>query len=84
MRAEPYRIDNRELRITTSIGISLFPDHGSDDLTLLNNADMAMYHAKKSGRNNCKLFNIDMNTLGGQLSHTEPLCVWCQRHSSHC
>jgi len=69
--AEPYQIGSHELRVTSSIGISFYPDHGSDDLTLLNNADVAMYHAKQSGRNNFQLFQADMNALQIQLSHIE-------------
>ncbi|MCL5424121.1 MAG: EAL domain-containing protein [Gammaproteobacteria bacterium] len=61
--AAPYQIDNHELRITTSIGISLFPDHGHDARTLLNNADTAMYHAKDSGSNHFQLFRADMHAL---------------------
>ncbi|SDO44502.1 putative bifunctional diguanylate cyclase/phosphodiesterase [Vreelandella arcis] len=64
--AEPYQIFDHELRITTSVGISLYPDHGTDEHTLLNNADTAMYHAKKSGRNNCQLFSAEMNALKAQ------------------
>ncbi|CAM3926077.1 EAL domain-containing protein [Vreelandella rituensis] len=67
--AEPYRICNHELRITTSIGISLYPDHGTDDHTLLNNADTAMYHAKKSGPNHYQLFEAEMHALKMQHSH---------------
>ncbi|WP_148255488.1 diguanylate cyclase domain-containing protein, partial [Aidingimonas lacisalsi] len=54
--AEPYQICHNELHITASIGVSVYPDHGSDESTLLNNADTAMYHAKKSGRNKYQLF----------------------------
>lgn len=67
----PYRLSNHELHISASIGISLYPDHGSVDHTLLYNADMAMYHAKKNGRNNYQLFRHDMNALNVQASHIE-------------
>lgn len=70
--AAPYRIDNHELHITTSIGISLYPHHGSDARTLLNNADTAMYHAKDSGSNHFQLFRADMNVQReqrGQIEH---------------
>jgi len=69
--AVPYRIDNHELHITTSIGISLYPDHGIDARTLLNNADTAMYHAKGSGSNHFQLFRADMNELREQRSQIE-------------
>lgn len=58
----PFLIDNRELRITTSIGIATYPKDSEDVDTLIKNADIAMYHAKASGRNDYKLFNQDMIT----------------------
>lgn len=67
----PYQIGNHELRITASIGISLYPDHGTDDLTLLNNADTAMYQAKNSGCNTYQLFKVGMNDMREQRSHIE-------------
>ncbi|MGZ7041246.1 MAG: PAS domain S-box protein, partial [Thermoanaerobaculia bacterium] len=48
----PCSIDDHELLLTTSIGISLFPDDGTEPETLLRNADRAMYRAKEMGRNN--------------------------------
>ncbi|MBS9404817.1 EAL domain-containing protein [Halomonas sp. TRM85114] len=69
--AEPYRIGSHELRITTSIGISLYPDDGTDDHTLLHNADTAMYHAKKCGRNHYQFFKAEMNALMMQRSYVE-------------
>ncbi|MBI1891483.1 MAG: EAL domain-containing protein [Burkholderiales bacterium] len=59
--AQPHHIDEHELHITTSIGISLFPTDGIDADTLVKNADTAMYHAKKKGRNNYQFFKNDMN-----------------------
>lgn len=59
--ARPHQIDQHELHITTSIGISLFPDDGSDADTLIKNADAAMYYAKKKGRNNYQFFKSEMN-----------------------
>jgi len=48
---QPYRIEGYEQFITTSIGISVYPDHGRNDQALIKNADIAMYHAKEQGRN---------------------------------
>ncbi|MEJ2742585.1 MAG: diguanylate cyclase [Gammaproteobacteria bacterium] len=45
---------------SSSIGVSIFPADASDGDGLLKNADTAMYHAKKAGRNNCRLFVQDM------------------------
>ena len=48
----PVQVDQHELYVTTSIGIAIFPDDGSDAETLLKNADRAMYRAKELGRDN--------------------------------
>lgn len=47
----PVHIDGQALIVTTSIGISIYPDDGEDTATLIKNADLAMYRAKKAGRN---------------------------------
>src|ERR1700730_13388377 len=60
--AEPHLIGDHRLTITLSIGISLYPDDGDDVEQVLTNADTAMYHAKRSGRNNYKRFSPDMST----------------------
>lgn len=59
--AEPYCIEEHNLNITLSIGISVFPNDGEDGEALLKNSDAAMYHAKESGRNNFQFFKKDMN-----------------------
>ncbi len=53
--AAPIEIDGHRLYVTTSVGISLYPEDGTDADTLLKNADNAMYRAKDSGRNNYQL-----------------------------
>jgi diguanylate cyclase (GGDEF)-like protein/PAS domain S-box-containing protein len=50
--SDPIIIDDQALVITPSIGISIYPDDGEDPHTLLRNADLAMYLAKKQGKNN--------------------------------
>ena len=57
----PFHIEGRELFVTTSIGISLYPDDGLDAETLIKNADTAMYQAKEQGRDNYQLFNAFIN-----------------------
>jgi diguanylate cyclase (GGDEF)-like protein/PAS domain S-box-containing protein len=57
----PHRVDHHELHITASIGIVTYPDDGVDAETLLNRADIAMYHAKESGRDNYQFFKPSMN-----------------------
>jgi len=50
-------LEGRALIITSSIGISIYPDHGQDIDTVLKNADSAMYRAKQAGRNQYRLYN---------------------------
>ena len=57
----PIDIEGRELHVTPSIGISVFPDDGRDAETLIRNADAAMYHAKEMGRANYQFFTDQMN-----------------------
>ncbi len=59
--SQPILVDERELQITPSIGISVFPDDGRDAETLIRNADAAMYHAKETGRANYQFFTEQMN-----------------------
>jgi diguanylate cyclase (GGDEF)-like protein/PAS domain S-box-containing protein len=59
----PHYIDQLELHVTASIGISIYPDNGQDADTLIKSADTAMYHAKEGGRNNYQFFELDMNVL---------------------
>jgi diguanylate cyclase (GGDEF)-like protein len=54
---EPYRIEGRELHVTASAGISLYPEDGEDGETLLKSADTAMYRAKERGRDNFQQFS---------------------------
>jgi diguanylate cyclase (GGDEF)-like protein/PAS domain S-box-containing protein len=50
--ALPYAVEDQELHVTASIGISIYPDDGKEVDTLIEAADAAMYNAKKLGRNN--------------------------------
>ncbi|MGK2857083.1 MAG: EAL domain-containing protein [Thermoanaerobaculia bacterium] len=52
---EPVRLGDRDLVVTGSIGVALFPDDGADAETLLRNADNALYRAKELGRDNYQL-----------------------------
>ena len=61
--AAPFNIHGHTLHISSSIGIAMYPADGSDEKTLLRNADIAMYHAKKSGRNNLKFFDPAMQEV---------------------
>lgn len=53
---EPFLINGLHLSITASIGVSIYPDNGEDIQALIKNADIAMYNAKTSGKNNYKFY----------------------------
>jgi diguanylate cyclase (GGDEF)-like protein/PAS domain S-box-containing protein len=59
--AMPQLIGGKELRITASIGISIYPDHGETVEKIVHHADIAMYHAKAHGRNQYHFFTHEMN-----------------------
>ena len=63
--AKPYLIEGKEISVTPSIGISLYPDDGNNAETLLTAADAAMYHAKDMGRGNFQLYRPSMKTSDG-------------------
>ena len=59
--AEGHSIGQHDLHITTSIGVSVYPDDGKDAETLIKNADTAMYQAKENGRQSYQFFKPAMN-----------------------
>ena len=59
--SQPFAIEQREFKVTCSIGIASFPQDGTDADTLLRNADTAMYRAKDLGRNTFQLYSSEMN-----------------------
>ena len=72
----PFNINEHEIHITASIGISVYPGDGKDPETLLRNADIAMYRAKELGKNNFQFFSESMTarvferiTLKNSLRH---------------
>ena len=58
---EPFQLSGRQVSVTASVGITLYPADNPDPMTLLNNADIAMYQAKEQGRNNFKFFTASMH-----------------------
>lgn len=69
--ARPMDIMGHELRASTSIGISLFPEDGYDAQALMKNADTAMYSAKNRGRNNFQFFSPEMNAAANHFFRLE-------------
>lgn len=74
--ARPFRIDQHDLALTASIGISMFPDNALDAEQLLQQADTAMYAAKNSGKNKLMLYSPEFGNsvrerleLKNELSH---------------
>ncbi len=72
---QPYMIKNHRIALTASIGISIYPTHGLDVITLLKNADAALYKAKEE-KNTCLIYRGDFNkhilqrmNLAGALAH---------------
>jgi len=58
-----FPVQGSNVTVSPSIGISVYPDDGNDYLALLKNADIAMYHAKKSGGNNFQFFTHKLNEM---------------------
>ncbi len=60
--AKPFTLAGQEFRVTVSVGVTVFPDDGDDEQTLMKNADVAMYHAKALGKNNFQFYSQELNT----------------------
>ena len=67
----PHLIDGNELNLTVSVGIATYPEDGLDAEALLKSADMAMYHAKETGRNNYQFFSPTMNAWAIERQRVE-------------
>jgi diguanylate cyclase (GGDEF)-like protein/PAS domain S-box-containing protein len=74
--SRPYQIGNREIIITASLGISLYPNDSDNGALLIRNADIAMYRAKRDDRSNFCFYTAEMNKhiqetldLEGELRH---------------
>lgn len=78
---QPFKLDDRELVVTTSIGIALYPNDGLTPTELLRNADTAMYHSKEQGRNVFNFFTTEMNlNISRSLEVEEQLHGAQERH----
>ncbi|MBU0463337.1 MAG: EAL domain-containing protein [Proteobacteria bacterium] len=65
--SQAYEIDGHEIFITASMGIAAFPDDGRDPDDLIKNADTALNHAKKEGKNNFRFYSKSMNEASLEL-----------------
>lgn len=65
----PFYIANKQLYVTCSLGVSIFPEHGHTADDLLKHADQAMYESKKYGKNQFRFFNFDLESSLVQHSY---------------
>ncbi|MGQ9581618.1 MAG: EAL domain-containing protein [Armatimonadota bacterium] len=79
--AKPLMVDEKEFYVTTSLGISIFPDHGQDVETLVRSADTAMYKAKDTGRNTYSFYTPELhNKISEKMSLEHDLRLALQRN----
>jgi len=79
----PHRIDARNVTVTASVGIALFPDDGRDAETLVRRADAAMYDAKRSGIGTFRLFTQDLIAPDIARPRARPVIAPGRRTSTH-
>jgi predicted signal transduction protein with EAL and GGDEF domain len=68
--SEVHLADHPELRVTASVGVSVYPDDGLDAETLIKNADTAMYQAKKNGRQGCEFYSNELKVCTNERQFT--------------
>lgn len=71
MLAEPQDVNQQPVRVTLSIGISIYPDDSHDVDSAMRNADTAMYQAKEAGRNTYKFFQANMGMPSARRMYTD-------------
>jgi diguanylate cyclase (GGDEF)-like protein/PAS domain S-box-containing protein len=57
---QPMALKGQECRVSASVGICIFPDNANDEASLMKGADIAMYEAKREGRNGFRYFSTDV------------------------
>ncbi len=67
----PFYVDGQKLSVTTSIGMSAYPNDGDDIHSLIKNAEIAMYHSKRYGRSGFKFFNESMKRIASMRLEME-------------
>lgn len=68
---KPFRIEGYDINVSTSIGVSIYPDDGKTLKELKMNSDVALYRAKDLGKNNVQLFTKGLNSESYRLFHLE-------------
>lgn len=68
---EEYPLNGQILHITASIGVSIFPEDGGDEFTLMKHADIAMYRAKEQGKNNFQFYSANMSEHAAKMLQIE-------------
>lgn len=69
--SEPMQLENQQIYTNACVGIAVYPQDGEDCETLLRNADIAMFHAKKLGKGSCQFFHDSMNVKAQQRRKME-------------
>ncbi|NOR57666.1 MAG: EAL domain-containing protein [Sulfurimonas sp.] len=77
-----HDIGDHQLYITSSIGVSLYPEHGENAEELIRNADTAMYEAKNNGRNNYSIYSKSMGNYIDQQLHLEQDLIQAVKNKS--
>ncbi len=67
--AIPYRFDGHPLRLTCSVGVAFYPEHGADAESLIAHADAAMYQAKQAGKNAWRIYDAQADASPSLVTH---------------
>jgi diguanylate cyclase (GGDEF)-like protein len=74
----PFRFEGQNLRLTTSLGIAMYPEHGANPEDLIAHADTAMYQAKEAGKNAWRVYRADLDSAREMLGRL----TWQERIAS--
>lgn len=67
--SQPIKVIQKNLHVSASIGIAIYPQHGKDEKLLVINADLAMYQAKRSGKNQAIVFDVSFSEQQSNFNH---------------
>jgi predicted signal transduction protein with EAL and GGDEF domain len=70
--SQPYTIEGHAVRITTSAGVGIYPVHGEDADTLMKSADLALYVAKRAGKNTFRIAECTDLPAAARIQHDSP------------